>query len=58
MFQELDIDKKCNKKIDCEDGSDEENCLCVDYLYKVNPEVICDGITNCLDQSDELNCRK
>ncbi|CAB4060035.1 unnamed protein product [Lepeophtheirus salmonis] len=51
----LPMDIKCDFKKDCMDGSDETNCLCVDYLRK-NGSQICDGISDCPDSSDELNC--
>ncbi|CAG9836716.1 unnamed protein product [Diabrotica balteata] len=37
----------------CEDGTDESNCKCVDYVRSHNPKAVCDGITDCHDLSDE-----
>lgn len=50
------IDKKCNKHLDCEDGTDEENCTCRDYLLNFQPTAICDGHLDCDDETDEKNC--
>ncbi|VEN60340.1 unnamed protein product [Callosobruchus maculatus] len=56
MLQLIPINKKCDKIFDCEDGTDEKNCLCVDYLRYTNTSSICDGITDCADLSDEADC--
>ncbi|KAG8038508.1 hypothetical protein G9C98_006204, partial [Cotesia typhae] len=47
---------RCDKKIDCQDGSDELNCRCTDILYIKHPLSICNGRIDCADKSDELNC--
>lgn len=44
--------------IDCEDGTDEFNCTCRDYLLSMQPSAICDGTIDCADLSDERNCSK
>ncbi|XP_070512102.1 serine protease nudel isoform X2 [Cardiocondyla obscurior] len=56
LFQTISVSKKCNKRLDCEDGTDEENCTCKDYLLNFRPTTICDGHLDCDDQTDEKNC--
>uniref|UniRef100_A0A6P7FDM3 Serine protease nudel-like n=1 Tax=Diabrotica virgifera virgifera TaxID=50390 RepID=A0A6P7FDM3_DIAVI len=53
LLQLIPFQKKCNKIVDCEDGSDESHCKCVDYVRSHNPKAVCDGITDCHDLSDE-----
>ena len=50
------MNKRCNNFHDCEDGTDEVNCTCKDYLLKTRPLSICDGNVDCFDGSDEDNC--
>nr|XP_022915185.1 serine protease nudel-like [Onthophagus taurus] len=48
---------RCNQLIDCENGKDEENCTCADYLRsQLLKGKICDGIVDCWDYSDENEC--
>ncbi|XP_043269435.1 serine protease nudel [Venturia canescens] len=56
IMQSLTIDRRCNRIIDCEDGTDEDNCTCKDYLTNFNPKSICNGHVDCDDGSDEENC--
>lgn len=56
MLEVIPIRKRCNKIVDCQDATDEENCKCIDYLINIRPEAICDGITDCYDLSDENTC--
>lgn len=56
MLQIVPMSKKCNRIYDCEDGTDEVNCTCVDYIKHDNPNAICDGITDCVDLTDEADC--
>lgn len=46
----------CDGDVDCEDGTDEVKCTCVDYLKNENESLICDGIIHCYDASDERHC--
>lgn len=58
MLQVIPLSKRCDKIFDCEDGTDEENCSCADYIQTSNPQAICDGVTDCFDLSDESICGK
>ncbi|XP_044258893.1 serine protease nudel-like [Tribolium madens] len=58
MLQTIPYDEKCNKVVNCEDGTDEADCSCVDYLKRFHKDAICDGVTDCKDMSDEANCVK
>ncbi|KAL3276424.1 hypothetical protein HHI36_011809 [Cryptolaemus montrouzieri] len=61
LLQVVPIEKRCNKIVDCEDGTDEENCQCVDYLKLKHQFAICDGTVDCADGTDEkfcYSCRK
>lgn len=55
-MQVIPLNKRCNKIIDCQDGTDEEHCKCLDYLKTTRTDVLCDGISDCYDLSDEDIC--
>ncbi|XP_071642079.1 serine protease ndl [Temnothorax longispinosus] len=56
LIQTIMINKKCDKHLDCEDGTDEEDCTCRDYLLNFQPTAICDGHLDCDDETDEKDC--
>ncbi|XP_057339605.1 serine protease nudel [Microplitis mediator] len=47
---------RCDKKFDCEDGTDEFGCTCRDTLILQHPLSVCDGRIDCADKSDEVDC--
>ncbi|KAJ8733246.1 hypothetical protein PYW08_001544 [Mythimna loreyi] len=47
---------RCDRKADCEDGTDELECTCTDYLYIFDEKLICDGVIDCADGQDESEC--
>lgn len=58
LLQIISIKHRCNRVIDCEDGTDEQYCSCKEYLASSYPDAICDGTMDCEDGSDEKNCCK
>ncbi|XP_076268925.1 serine protease nudel isoform X2 [Rhynchophorus ferrugineus] len=56
LLQMVPIHQRCNKVEDCEDGTDEVNCTCADYIKNIDSSAICDGITDCPDLTDEMDC--
>lgn len=56
--QNIRFGLRCNKIRDCEDGTDEENCSCRDYLQVDKQKLICNGIVDCSDRTDEQGCSK
>ncbi|XP_038220089.1 serine protease nudel [Zerene cesonia] len=47
---------RCDHKADCEDGTDELDCACTDYLSTFENQLLCDGNFNCADGQDEIDC--
>lgn len=58
MTQSINIEQRCDKIFDCEDGTDEEDCTCRDYLKHGFTKMICDGHVDCVDSTDEEGCSK
>ncbi|XP_053603895.1 serine protease nudel isoform X2 [Plodia interpunctella] len=47
---------RCDHKADCEDGTDELDCTCTDYLTTFDKNLLCDGVFDCADGQDEVDC--
>ncbi|XP_048007438.1 serine protease nudel [Leguminivora glycinivorella] len=56
ISQHIPYRQRCDHKADCEDGTDELECSCVDYLRALDDKLICDGVYDCLDGADEIDC--
>ncbi|XP_050343182.1 serine protease nudel [Nymphalis io] len=56
IYQIVPFATRCNHKADCEDGTDELDCTCLDYLTSYDNKLICDGNFDCADGQDELDC--
>ncbi|XP_046808532.1 serine protease nudel [Lucilia cuprina] len=56
ITQTIDISHRCDRIVDCEDGTDEDGCSCRDYLKDQLSILICDGKPDCEDLTDEDNC--
>ncbi|XP_018802271.1 PREDICTED: serine protease nudel [Bactrocera latifrons] len=54
--QIVEFANRCDRVLDCEDGTDEESCTCRDYLKGSLNILICDGKVDCEDFTDEENC--
>lgn len=48
--------QRCDHKADCEDGTDELDCTCSDYLSSYDQTLLCDSIFDCADGQDESDC--
>ncbi|KAH8305277.1 hypothetical protein KR018_010024, partial [Drosophila ironensis] len=56
MPQIVDLQMRCDRNVDCEDGTDELDCLCKDFFKGSLRSLICDGKDDCDDFSDERDC--
>lgn len=54
----IPFNRRCDRKADCEDGTDELDCTCTDYLTAYDENLICDGVFDCADGQDEMDCCK
>ncbi|XP_059046036.1 serine protease nudel [Achroia grisella] len=54
--QNIPYQYRCDHKADCEDGTDEFDCSCIDYLSTFDMKLLCDGIFDCADGQDETDC--
>ena len=56
--QSIPYHHRCDRKADCEDGTDELDCTCTDFLLTFDEKLICDGVIDCADGQDEADCCK
>ncbi|RVE44830.1 hypothetical protein evm_010543 [Chilo suppressalis] len=56
IYQIIPYKHRCDHKADCEDGTDELACTCVDYLFSFDKRLLCDGVFDCADGQDEIDC--
>ncbi|XP_050664597.1 serine protease nudel [Leptidea sinapis] len=56
IYQIVPYQLRCDHKADCEDGTDELDCTCIDYLTTFDSGLLCDGNFDCPDGQDEIDC--
>ncbi|XP_072940091.1 serine protease ndl [Epargyreus clarus] len=56
ILQTVPYVNRCDRKADCEDGTDEFDCTCIDYLTTFDNTLICDGNFDCSEGEDENDC--
>ncbi|CAH2232285.1 jg25452 [Pararge aegeria aegeria] len=56
IYQIVPYTTRCDHKPDCEDGTDELDCTCLDYLTTYDSKLICDGNIDCAQGQDEIDC--
>ncbi|KAG7203877.1 hypothetical protein KM043_017931 [Ampulex compressa] len=56
LMQSIPMSERCDRILNCEDGSDEANCTCKEFLINLRPSAICNGLVDCYDGTDEADC--
>nr|XP_021187246.2 serine protease nudel [Helicoverpa armigera] len=54
--QRIPYYQRCDRKADCEDGTDELDCTCTDFISTFDETLICNGVIDCADGQDESDC--